>query len=332
MSKLGVLGPVALHQARPCFAQVPTTFADAIAKMIVDPVRDQELGVLGPAIAALGQAHFLFAQRLPVGLAGILLVRCAVADMAADDDQRRPVQSLLEPGQGRLERSGVVGVGDMVHCPAVGREPIAHVLAVGEVGRTLDRDVVGIVDPAQIRLSEMARDGSRLARDALHHVAVAAQRVDVVVEQLEAGTVEVLGQPARADRHADAGGGTLAEGPGGGLHARGHPVLGVPGAGAVELPEALDVVERHRGAASAVRLHAGQMQQGIEQHRSVPAGQHEPVAIGPLRIVRVEAEKVLPQRVGDRRQRHRSARMPRVRLLHRVHRQRADRVDAQLVE
>ena len=95
----------------------------------------------------------------------------------------------------------------------------------------------------------MARDGSCLARDALHHVAVAAQRVDVVVEQLEAGPIEMLGQPARADRHADARGGTLAQGPGSGLHAGGHPVLGVPGTGAVELPEALDVVERHRGAA-----------------------------------------------------------------------------------
>ena len=121
--------------------------------MVVDPVRDQELGVLGPAIAALGQAHFLFAQRLAVGLAGILLVRRAVADMAANDDQRRPVQSLLELGQGRFERSGIVGVGDMMHCPAIGREPAAYVLAEGEVGRTLDRDVVGIVDPAQVRLS-----------------------------------------------------------------------------------------------------------------------------------------------------------------------------------
>ncbi len=97
----------------------------------------------------------------------------------------------------------------------------------------------------------MARDGSRLAGDALHHVAVAAQRVDVVVEQLEAGPVEMLGQPARADRHADAGGGTLAQGAGSRLHAGGHPVLGVPGTGAVELPEALNVVERHRGAASS---------------------------------------------------------------------------------
>ena len=172
-----------------------------------------------------------------------------------------------------------------------------------------------------------------LARDALHHVAVAAQRVDVVVEQLEAGPVEVAGEPAGPDRHADAGGGALAQRAGRGLDAGGQPVLGMPRAWAVELPEALQIVQRRpRPRPSAIRLHAGEVQKGIEQHRRMPARQHEAITIEPGRVGGIEAQEVLPERVGDRGERHRRAWMARVRLLHRIHGQGADRVDAQAVE
>ena len=61
------------------------------------------------------------------------------------------------------------------------------------------------------------------------------------------------------------------------------------------------------------RLHAGEMQHRIEQHRGVAVGQHEAVAIGPDRIVRIEAQEMLPQRVNHRRQGHRRAGMAGIR-------------------
>ena len=69
--------------------------------MLVDAVGHEKLGVLGPAVAALGEAHLLLAQGLAVGLAGVLLVRRAEADVAAHDDQRRPVPGRTELVQGR---------------------------------------------------------------------------------------------------------------------------------------------------------------------------------------------------------------------------------------
>ena len=62
---------------------------------------------------------FFFAQRFAVGGAGVLLVRRAVADVAVDDDQRRPVvvfwnvlkarasisRSLASPTESRSSRS-----------------------------------------------------------------------------------------------------------------------------------------------------------------------------------------------------------------------------------
>src|SRR5579859_6840098 len=74
------------------------------------------------------------------------------------------------------------------------------------------------------------------------------------------------------------------------------------------------------------------MQQRIEQHRSVTIRQNETVAVGPYRVIRIEPQKTLPQRVRDGRESHRRAGMPRVRLLHRVHGKRADGIDTKLID
>ena len=75
-------------------------------------------------------------------------------------------------------------------------------------------------------------------------------------------------------------------------------VLGVAGGLRAELAELLDVVLE----ADVV---AGQVQRRVQQHRRVPARQHEPVAVGPLRMARVVAHDPRVQDVGERRQRHR---------------------------
>ena len=82
-----------------------------------------------------------------------------------------------------------------------------------------------------------------LAGHTLHHAAVAAQRVHVVIEHHEVGAVEVAAHPSLGDGHADAGGNALPERPRGRLDAGRPPVLRMARALAVELSEPLDVVE-----------------------------------------------------------------------------------------
>ena len=60
--------------------------------------------------------------------------------------------------------------------------------------------------------------------------------------------------------------------------------------------------------------------------------QHEPVAVRPNRVFRIEAEEALPDAIDDRCHGHRGARMAGIRRLHGVHGQRADRVDRELVQ
>ena len=269
-----------------------------------------------------------------MGGRGVLLVRGAVADVAVDDDQGRAAALLAEALEGPRDQLDVVGVADPVHVPAVAHEAGGDVVLVGELGVAVDRDVVVVVDPAEVVEPQVAGDRGGLARDALHQAAVAADRVDVEVEQLGA---EVLAVPLAGDRHPDRGRDPLAERPGGGLDPRGEAVLGVPGGLRVELAEALDVGEADRRLALGLvvgvdRLDLGEVKQRVEQHRGVAGREHEAVAVGPDRVGGVEAQVALPERVGDRGQRHRRPRMPGVGLLDRVDRERPDRVDAELVD
>ena len=273
-----------------------------------------------------------------MGGAGVLLVRRAVGDVAVHDDQRRPVARAQEGAEGPRQHLQVVGVADAGDVPAVADEARGHVVAEGQRGVALDGDVVVVVDPAEVGELQVAGERGRLGRDAFHHAAVAAQGVDVEVDQvLEAGLVEVGGHPAAGDGHADAVGQPLPERAGGGLDAAGPAVLRVAGTAAVELPEALDRLQRHRRLAQrlvvlADRLHPRQVQQRVQQHRGVAGREDEAVAVGPDRVLRVEAQELLPQAVGHGRQGHRRARVPGVGRLDGVHRQRADRVDARRIE
>lgn len=139
------------------------------------------------------------------------------------------------------------------------------------------------------------------------------------------------------DRHAHGGGDSLAERAGGRLDAARPSVLGVSWAARVELPEGLEVVEGHRRTAQHLvlgvdRADTGQVQERPEEGGGVALGEHEAVAVRPDRIGGVEAQKPLPQGVRDGRHPHRRSGVPRIRLLHRVHAQSADRVHRQRVQ
>jgi hypothetical protein len=123
---------------------------------------------------------------------------------------------------------------------------------------------------------------------------------------------------------ADAGRYPLAERAGRRLDAGGVAVFGMAGARRAELAEVLQIVE--------LEAIATEIEAAVEQHRGVAGGQHEAVAVGPGGVARVVAHDPRVERVGDRRERHRRAGMARVRLLDCVHRERPDRVDAELLE
>ena len=231
----------------------------------------------------------LGAERRAVGLARVLLRR-PVADVRVDQDERRPVLGRLEDPQALGDGGGVVGVGDGEDVPAVGPEPGGDVLGEGDLGRAVDGDPVAVVDPAEVVEPEVAGEAGGLGRDPLHHVAVAAEGVDVEVEQVEPRLVVMRPEPEARRGHPDAGGHALAERAGGGLDAGGPAVLGVARGAALDLAELLDIFQVHGQLVGqlvvvADRLDAGQVEERVEEHRGVADGEDEAVAVRPDRVL-----------------------------------------------
>jgi hypothetical protein len=108
------------------------------------------------------------------------------------------------------------------------------------------------------------------------------------------------------------------ERPGGSLDAGRVAVFRMARGLAVQLAEILQVVDR--------QVVAGQVQQRIQQHRAMAVGQHEAVAVGPLRVGRVVAQVAVPQHFGDLGHAHGRAGMAGIGLLHAVHGKGADGV------
>src|SRR5690242_19379702 len=77
------------------------------------------------------------------------------------------------------------------------------------------------------------------------------------------------------------------------------------------LAELPDVIQR--------KIVATEIQQRVEQHGGVPAGEHESVAVDPVRVVRIVTQKAGPEQKAGWRQRHRSSGMPRLGLLDSIH-------------
>ena len=94
-------------------------------------------------------------------------------------------------------------------------------------------------------------------------------------------------------------------------------------AAGTELAERLELVELQAARAA-------QVQQGVDEGRTMPAGEDEAIAVGPGRVLGVEVQELQPEGRRDVRQAERDAGMAALRLFNHVRGQAADRVRAQL--
>ena len=152
--------------------------------------------------------------------------------------------------------------------------------------------------------------------DAFHQAAVASDHPGAVIDQIVAiQRIEVT----LGNRHADRGRQALAQRAGRRFDACELEILGMSGAGAVELAEIANVVDRRPRIAREVKRRIG-------EHRTMARRQDESVAVGPTRVGRIKFQIV---RIKDRRDighAHGHPRMTAVCGLDGVHRKCADSV------
>ena len=240
--------------------------------MVVDLLRNDER-LVGPAQFLARERDLVRAERLAVNAPRVRLVRAAVPDDRAGDDEAGTLALPLRLPKRGLDRAGVHPVNRPGDVPAVSAEARRDVLPERRVRVPLYGNAVVVVEIDQFAEPERSGERGRLRRDALHQVAVRRDPVDVVVDDLVPGAVEAPRQHPLGDGHAHPVREPLPQRAGGDLHARSEAVLRMAGRLASPLTELADVVEREGVA--------GEMQQGIEKHRGVPGGENEAVPVWP---------------------------------------------------
>ena len=122
--------------------------------------------------------------------------------------------------------------------------------------------------------------------NAFHETAIAHEGIGVVVDDVVAVAIELRSQQRFAERHADRIGNALAQWPGRGLHPRRDADLRVARRARMQLTELLEFFDG--------QVVAGEMQQGIDQHRAMTVRQDEAVAVGPGGVRRIVPQMARP--------------------------------------
>ncbi len=203
VGEIGIFHPVRSKERAPILAGFAVASEETTAEVLGHAFRHEELRLFRPAVAPLREADFVLAEGLAMRSSGILLVRRPVTYMAVEHDKRRAISFAAELVDRLGDSLAVIGVAHMLDIPAIGEEPRSDIVAKGEFGTAFDRHTVIVINPEQVSELQMAGDRGGFAGHTLHHVAVAAEHIDAVVEQRELRPVEPFGEEARGDCHAD---------------------------------------------------------------------------------------------------------------------------------
>ena len=140
----------------------------------------------------------------------------------------------------------------------------------------------------------------------------------MVIDDVQAVFIKLFSKDFFRQRHAHGVGNALPQRAGGGFDAVGVAVFGMAGGFAVQLAEVFQIVDG--------KIVAREMQQAVQQRRSVAVGEHEAVAVGKLGIGGVVAQKAAPQHVSHIGHAHRRAGVAGIGLLDHIHREEAEGV------
>src|SRR6185437_10658977 len=124
--------------------------------------------------------------------------------MGSDLNETWPAGLLAGCLNGSTYSPYIITVLQHLDMPAIGFEPFSDVLPEGDIGIALDADVIVVIEIDDITQTEMTGKGSRFGRHAFHHISVAADGVDRVVEDIVTGFIETCRETLLRDGHADA--------------------------------------------------------------------------------------------------------------------------------
>ena len=252
-------------------------------------------------------------------------MRAAVADHRPHRNDRGLVLHRL----GRFNRLGdriqIVAVGHLLHMPVIGLESLLHVLGERQLRRPVERDQVVVVEEDQLAQSQRTGKRGRFVRDAFHQVAVAADAVGVVIDNVEAGLVVDRGQMLLRDAHSPT---DMARPCPSGPVVTSTPSVS-PRSGC---PGVIDSHCRNCCRSSMRHLVAGQVQHAVQQRRSMPVRKHKAVAVRPVRVRRIVPHVLVEEQVRNRSVAQRRARVAALGLVHGVYSKKTKCINRKLID
>ncbi len=255
-----------------------------------------------------------------MNLVATLQIRCALADgcLAYNNGGARRTTLRLQfgLGDGVIDSDHIVAVNATDHIPAVTFKAFTGIVRKPGFDLAVDGDAVIIIQNDEFGQLQRAGQRTYLVGDAFHETAIANESIGVMVDNFMFGFVKFGSQQLFCQRKTHGIGQPLPQRAGGCFYACGDAHLGMSRCFGMQLAELTQLVQR--------QVIAGQVQQGVKQHGTMPVGQDKAIPIRPGRICRIVAQMTRPQGFGDLGHSHWGARMAGIGLLHGIHGQRAD--------
>src|SRR5215472_12435130 len=89
----------------------------------------------------------------------------------------------------------VVRIANPQDVPTIGEEPGCNIFGERNTRIAFDRDVIVVVNPAQIIEPEMSGQGCSLRCNTLHQATIPTDGMNVVIEDLETRPIIAVGEP-----------------------------------------------------------------------------------------------------------------------------------------
>src|SRR5208282_4397239 len=113
--------------------------------------------------------------------------------MAVENYESGPTFGSSKNLKGLFNEVNIIRVTHPQDIPAIAEKPGGDVFGEGDAGCPFDGDVVVVVNPAEVVEAEMTGQRSRFRRDTFHHATIAADGINVVIENVKAWLVEMIG-------------------------------------------------------------------------------------------------------------------------------------------
>ena len=211
--------------------------------MVQDILRNLELAV-EPVEVFAGGFDFVSSQGRTVDASSILLIGRTVANGGSDFNQRRLIGDGFGSFDGFCDRVKIgIALFHMLHVPAIGLESLGNIFGEGNIGGTVDGNMVVVIQGNQLSQTQVPGQGAGFSRNPFHIATVTQNHIGVVVHQIAVRLIETTGKMGFRHGQADRIGNALPEGTGGDFHTRSLKVLRVTGGARFPLPKLLDVVK-----------------------------------------------------------------------------------------